>query len=477
MKQLWKIVISCFLLLTMTVPAFGGITNAENWAVSTVEMAYEEGLVPQPLLNKATTPITRKEFCTMAVLFYEKVTGKKAEPSKESPFVDCKVEEVVFAYEAGIVSGVSPTKFNPEGYLTREQMAIMVTRVMKACDLPMPTGDGKTSFSDIAALPAGSQDAIKALAKAEISSGERGKFYPKNNLTVQEAVVLFYRTYGKVMGKEIPSAFVATKEATVTVGGKTVSLGQSKTELETAWGIPSRVEKDAYGRERSVYLNDYQAMVLITWKEDSVAEIFTNGKDFSYGQVKALADVGGISNVRYWDKANGIANLNTQGYDAKVLLSHESRVDGILLQETDGTTGLKKQYNAAFTKQTQQTVFDLMNAARVAKGLTPLQWNDETAKIAENHSMDMYQGDYVGYTDRKGKMVFQRMQEKGFVFDMAAELVGKVDGDAIMIYHGWMQKIGSRSNILNPHLVNCGVGIYNHNYSFFVTADFYTDKK
>jgi len=477
MKRLWQMGICCLLLLTMSVPVFGGITNADEWAVSTVESAYKEGLVPQILLNQAKSSISRKDFCTMAVLFYEKVTGKKGEPSRESPFVDCKGTEVAFAYEIGIISGVSATKFNPDGYLTREQMAIIMTRAIKACGLIIPNENGKTGFADIATLSETSKEAVQALAKANIASGQGKNFCPQKNLAVQEAVVIFYRAHAKLMGKEIPSIIVSTKDAKVTVAGRMVYLGQSKTEFEAEWGKPSRMEKDAYDLDRSVYLNDYQNLLLVTWKDDVVAEIFTNGKDFSYGTVKALADIGTISNIKYLDKANGMALLDVNGYDAKVLLSHENSVDGILLQEKDFSTGLKKQYNIDFAKDTKQTVFDLVNAARVRDGIAALQIDEIAAKTAEEQSLDMYKGNYVGYTDSKGEMVFQRMEEKGIEFDMAAEIVAKIDGDAIMIYHDWMRRIGSRSNLLNPYLINCGIGIYNQNYTFYVTADFYSPKK
>ena len=477
MKRFCNIVICCLLLLTMTVTVFGGMTNADDWAVSAVESAYEEGLVPRLLLNKATTSINRKDFCTMAVLFYKKVTGAEAKPSKESPFVDCKAEDVAFAYEVGIISGVSETKFNPNGHLTREQMANIVMRTIEVCGLTIPDEHGSVDFVDIKALSGVSKEAIRVLAKGDIITGAKGKFYPQNNLAVQEAVVIFYRTYGKTMGKEILSASVATKEAKVTVTGKRVYLGETKIEFEKEWGKPNRTDQDAYGLDRSIYLNEYQGFVLVTWKDNVAVEIFTNGKDFSYGSVKALADIITLSNIRFHDKINGMVLLDVNGYDAKVLLSHENNVDGILLQAKEFTKGLKKQYSATFIKNTEQTVFDLVNAVRVRDGIGALQTDEIVVKNARNQSLDMYHNNYVGYVDSKGKMVFQRMQEKGINFDMAAEVVGKIDGDAIMIYHEWMRKIGSRSNILNPYLTNCGVGIYNHNYTFYVTADFYAPKK
>jgi hypothetical protein len=46
-----------------------------------LQNAYDLGLIPDILIGAdMTKPITREEFCELAVLLYEKVTGKAGEP-------------------------------------------------------------------------------------------------------------------------------------------------------------------------------------------------------------------------------------------------------------------------------------------------------------------------------------------------------------------------------------------------------------
>lgn len=51
-----------------------------------------------------SAPITREEFCEVAVRLYEKSTGKEATYNDSSAFSDTKNPEIFKAYELGIVN-------------------------------------------------------------------------------------------------------------------------------------------------------------------------------------------------------------------------------------------------------------------------------------------------------------------------------------------------------------------------------------
>lgn len=102
-----------------------------EWAQNDVQWASQNGILDLSLLgNDYTKPITRLQFASIAVKLAEALTGKEINPAAESTFSDTKNEYVLKAYAAGITSGVSATEFNPNGTLTRQQMATFIYRAL-----------------------------------------------------------------------------------------------------------------------------------------------------------------------------------------------------------------------------------------------------------------------------------------------------------------------------------------------------------
>ena len=94
-------------------------------------------------------PITREEFAELAVLLYEKTTGKAAQPESPNPFTDTSNPEVLKAYKLGIVTVVGNSKIDPKALTNREQVATMLSRVIRVMvpDADFST-EGAPSFSD-----------------------------------------------------------------------------------------------------------------------------------------------------------------------------------------------------------------------------------------------------------------------------------------------------------------------------------------
>jgi len=76
-------------------------------------------------------PVTRAEFAKIAVVLYEKLSGKIAKPSKINPFADTDDEYALKAYNLGITAGTSSTTFSPENAVNRLEAAVMLTRTLK----------------------------------------------------------------------------------------------------------------------------------------------------------------------------------------------------------------------------------------------------------------------------------------------------------------------------------------------------------
>ncbi len=120
------------------------------------------------------------------------------------PFKDCETHwakaQVSMLKAARILQGVGNGLFNPEGQLTKAEVAVMILRALGLEAGVMAEGKGNKGpqpFKDAASFPAWSQNHIRAcfdlgLLLGEIKGGDR-LFNPMKAVTRQEFVVLVVR--------------------------------------------------------------------------------------------------------------------------------------------------------------------------------------------------------------------------------------------------------------------------------------------
>lgn len=165
--------------------------QASTWAKPELEKANNYGLIPG-ILNGAdmTKPITREEFCELALVLYEKVTGSVATPVSPNPFTDTTNIQILKAYKLGITNGTSTTKFSPNVLINREQCATMLFRTIKAIS---PDADysveGVPDFPDQKDISKPwAVEATKYMSKLGIIKGNTsGYFMPKATTEAQLA--------------------------------------------------------------------------------------------------------------------------------------------------------------------------------------------------------------------------------------------------------------------------------------------------
>lgn len=196
-------------VISRNMPAW---SNASQWATAELKKADDTGLIPVILKGAdLTKPITREEFCELALLLYEKSTGKTPAPASPNPFTDTKNQQILKAYALGITAGTSPTTFSPNVLINREQCATMLFRTIKAIH---PEGDysvvGIPDFPDQKFISSYAVEATKFMSKLGIVKGDtKGYFMPKATTTAQQAkgygmatreaaVLMSVRTYDQV---------------------------------------------------------------------------------------------------------------------------------------------------------------------------------------------------------------------------------------------------------------------------------------
>lgn len=186
--------------------------KVSDWAKPELQNAYDLGLIPDILVGAdMTKPITREEFCELAVLLYEKVTGSSSEPVAPNPFTDTTNAQILKAFKLGITTGTTATTFSPNVRINREQCATMLFRAIKVMK---PKANFSTAgikdFADQSSISSWAVQATKYMFKMGIIAGSAdGNFKPKATTTAQEAsgygmatreqaIALSIRTYEKV---------------------------------------------------------------------------------------------------------------------------------------------------------------------------------------------------------------------------------------------------------------------------------------
>ncbi|HOS69848.1 MAG TPA: S-layer homology domain-containing protein [Bacillota bacterium] len=177
-----------------------GEEGLSAWAAPVVNEAKDQNLVTDKVLVDFPSPITREEFCELAVLLYEKMTGTEAPLPAANPFNDTTNPKILKAANLGIVGGVGGGKFAPNNNVTRQEIAVMLLRTLKNVMPNISTAaEFKTQFQDVSSIDSWALEAVKFMNANDIIGGStvNGVSYmlPKGNTTREQAIALVLRMY------------------------------------------------------------------------------------------------------------------------------------------------------------------------------------------------------------------------------------------------------------------------------------------
>ena len=162
-----------------------------SWAKADVDKAVIAGYVPDVLLEKYTQPITRAEFCALAVKYFETVSHRTIE--KRAEFSDTDDINVQKMGGMGIISGYGDGRFGPEDKLTREQAAVILANFAEIA-LKNPMQKSLPGFSDQADISSWATTQVGQVAKSGIMNGVgNNKFDPKGYYTREQSILTMLR--------------------------------------------------------------------------------------------------------------------------------------------------------------------------------------------------------------------------------------------------------------------------------------------
>ena len=143
-----KRILSIFLLLAIAISLFAGVpAQAAGLPITSTE---EDSIVPSPWDNALPeTPDVSSIPEETLTYTAQEVAGTYSAKAADLPFSDVHsnawyYDDVVYVYEAGIMLGVSDTKFAPNASLTRAEVVTVLYRLEGS-----PSVDGTSNFWDV----------------------------------------------------------------------------------------------------------------------------------------------------------------------------------------------------------------------------------------------------------------------------------------------------------------------------------------
>ena len=164
--------------------------NDAKWAEPAIVHLYKKGIVSG--YNNRFEPnsnVTRAQFVKMILL----AAGKSVDGTYSNTFSDVSAQDwyapyVSVAKQLGIIKGDNEGKFNPNSFITRQDMAVMIYRTFSFYD-----ANKECTLTDFDLVSDYAKDAVELLSGQKIINGYAdGSFLPFNNATRAEAAQMLY---------------------------------------------------------------------------------------------------------------------------------------------------------------------------------------------------------------------------------------------------------------------------------------------
>lgn len=175
--------------------------NMDAWATGEVLAASEAGLIDVSLMGSDyTAAVNRLQFSSIAVRLAETMAGKVITPAPSGTFTDTDNEYARKAAAAGIISGVGDGRFDPDGILTRQQMATFLYGALQWAknnsDIEYTIYESKlSSYTDADQLADWAREPMAFMnALGLISGTSETTLSPNDICTIEQAIVVASRS-------------------------------------------------------------------------------------------------------------------------------------------------------------------------------------------------------------------------------------------------------------------------------------------
>ncbi|PAB57139.1 S-layer homology domain-containing protein [Anaeromicrobium sediminis] len=179
---------------------FNDIKNYD-WAKNAIEVMASKKIINgrgEGIFDPAQN-ITRAEFATLIT----KMMGYSTE-NMNVPFTDVNKEAWYYnyvgaAYQNGLINGRSETVFDPNGKITRQEMAVIAAKVLEQEGYAKVSLDKLNIFNDKGNIASWAKSSVSLCVNENIISGMgNGMFAPTQNANRAQGAVVLYKIYNLI---------------------------------------------------------------------------------------------------------------------------------------------------------------------------------------------------------------------------------------------------------------------------------------
>ena len=166
-----------------------------EWAKSDIEKAKALNIISEGLNYNYPGAITREEFCELIYNYCANVIGRLEPVDSESMFTDTDNSHIKILNTAGIINGKTETRFAPDEFLTREEAAVILKRMINKT-ISVPVTEMYFLFDDEAEISEWASEAVQVMCNMGIMQGVgENKFAPAEIYTTEQAIAAIVRVY------------------------------------------------------------------------------------------------------------------------------------------------------------------------------------------------------------------------------------------------------------------------------------------
>ncbi|GMQ56449.1 hypothetical protein AN1V17_08420 [Vallitalea sediminicola] len=203
MKNKFGLIIALALVFTITsnVYAGGWYPGASDWATEELDNASQNGI--NNGYSDYNCNINRVQFAELIMNMYNQMTGKYPNPVPSNTFSDTTDKNVLMANAVGIIKGKGKGIFAPNAPITRQEMAIMMSRSIDSMNIDYYKGDGILSVVDKDSVAGWAVSGVDFAFENDFMKGNGTHFKPLANTPIEQAVIIVNRVYNKYYTKPI----------------------------------------------------------------------------------------------------------------------------------------------------------------------------------------------------------------------------------------------------------------------------------
>ncbi len=197
----------------------------EQWYAPTVDRAVAEGLF-NGMGNYRFAPnvgVNRAMFITVLYRLIEKLgidVSYEVPASYPDATEEWYADALSWGTEQGIVNGYTDGSFKPTKEITREEMCVMLARVMEWYGYSLP--EGGVAFEDEEMISSWALSDVLAMSGMDMILGyEDSTFRPQNTATRAQAATVLLRAYDYFLTVEVPEEPVDPEEPETPVDPET----------------------------------------------------------------------------------------------------------------------------------------------------------------------------------------------------------------------------------------------------------------